>query len=441
MTSTTLFILADAPFALFFIFVMYLLAGPVAYVPLIMLPFTLLIGLLIKRPIEKYTSESMEESNKKNGLLIEAIDGIESIKSTSSEWKLAARWAEMTKKIGVTDLKTKLLSTFSSSVAQSIQQFTYVGIIAVGAYQISEGELTMGGLIACSIISGRALTPLTQIPNMIVQWKHAQISLGVLDNIMSLPSENDATRSIIPDHCNGQIHLKDMQFAYAENTPAISVELMTIKPGERVAILGAVGSGKSTLIKLLSGLYQPLSGQVFLDGVDMTQLSVDYVRQHVGYLPQEVRLFNGTLRENLILGLPIMSDSQILHAAELTGLGAAIRNHPLGLEIPISEGGRGLSGGQRQLVGLTRMLLAKPNVLLLDEPTASMDANLETRVMQHLFAEIPKEATIVVVTHKAGILPFVDRVVVMDNGKVVVDGPREKVLEALNKQAAERQKA
>jgi len=439
MTSSTLFILADAPFALLFIFVIYLIAGPVAYVPLAMLPIALTIGLLMRGPIERYTAENMEESNKKNGLLIEAIDGIESIKSSSSEWKMAARWSELTKKISVTDLKTRLLSTFSTNLAQSIQQLTYVGIIATGAYQISEGELTMGGLIACSIISGRALTPLTQVPNMIVQWKHAQISLGVLDNIMAMPSEQDTSRSIIPDQCKGNIQVKEAGFAYEENAPSINIGALSIQPGEKVAILGAVGSGKSTLIKLLSGLYQPLNGQIYLDGIDMTQLSVDFVRQHVGYLPQEVRLFNGSLRENLVLGLPAMSDSQILRAAELTGLGAAIRNHPLGLEIPISEGGKGLSGGQRQLVGLTRLLLARPKVMLLDEPTASMDAQLETRVMKHLFAEMPKDTTVVVVTHKAGVLPYVDRLIVMDGGKVVVDGPREKVLEALNKQAAERQ--
>jgi ATP-binding cassette subfamily C protein LapB len=438
MTSSTLFILADAPFALLFILVIYLLAGPVAYVPLAMIPVSLIVGLLIKNPIERYTSEHMEESNKKNGLLVEAIDGIESIKSSSAEWKMAARWKDLTQTIGVSELKSRLLSSISTSITQSIQQLTYVGIIAVGAYQIAEGNLTMGGLIACSIISGRALTPLTQIPNLIVQWKHAQISLGVLDTIMAMPSEHTEQRRVIPDKCQGVVEANKVLFAYEQNAPTIQVEKLTVRPGDRVAILGSVGSGKSTLIKLLSGLYQPEEGKIFLDNVDMSHIATEYVREHVGYLPQEVRLFNGTLRENLVLGLPSMSDSQIIHAASLTGLDVAIRNHPMGLEIPISEGGKGLSGGQRQLVGLTRLLLARPQVLLLDEPTASMDAQLETKVMKHLFEEMPDDASIVVVTHKSGILPFVNRVVVMESGKVVVDGPRDKVIEALNKQAAER---
>lgn len=438
MTSSTLFILADVPFALFFILVIYLIAGPVAAVPLAMLPISLLVGWSMKNPIERYTAEHMEESNKKNGLLIEAIDGIESIKSSSAEWKMAARWKDLTQLISRSELKTRLLSSMSTSASQSIQQLTYVGIIAVGAFEIAEGNLTMGGLIACSIISGRALTPLTQVPNLIVQWKHAQISLGVLDNIMAMPSEQDENRRVVPDACGGNIEAKQVVFAYEENAPSVNVENMVFKQGERVAILGTVGSGKSTLIKLLSGLYQPVQGQIYLDGVDMSHIATDFVREHIGYLPQEVRLFNGTLRENLVLGLPAMSDSQILHAAKLTGLDVAIRNHPLGLEIPISEGGKGLSGGQRQLVGLTRLLLARPQILLLDEPTASMDAQLEARVMKHLFEEMPAEATVVVVTHKAGVLPFVNRIIVMDGGKVVIDGPKDKVIETLNKQAAER---
>jgi ATP-binding cassette subfamily C protein LapB len=206
---------------------------------------------------------------------------------------------------------------------------------------------------------------------------------------------------------------------------------LVIRPGDRVAVLGTVGSGKSTLIKLLSGLYKPTGGHVFLDGIDMMHLAPEFVREHIGYLPQDVRLFNGSLRYNLSLGLPLPSDSQILKAAALTGLDQVIQNHPLGLELEIAEGGRGLSGGQRQLVGLTRMLLASPKVLLLDEPTASMDAKLENTVMQHLFKEMPADSSIVVVTHKPNVLPLVNRILVVDKGRVVLDGPRDEVLNRL----------
>jgi ATP-binding cassette subfamily C protein LapB len=436
MTSSTLFILADLPFALFFIGVIYLIAGPVAYVPLAIIPLSFLVGFLMKGPIERYTREHQEESNKKNGLLIEAIDGYESIKAANAEWKLMTRWRELTATISQSELKTRLLSAASSSAAQSIQQVSYVGIIATGAYAISNGDLTMGGLIACSIISGRALTPLTQFPNLIVQWKNAQIALGVLDHIMEMPSESTGERIVVPDVCHGAIDVKDLSFAYGENMPTVEVPKLSLRAGDRVAILGTVGSGKSTLIKILTGLYQAKEGKVFLDGVDLTQVAPDFIREHMGYLPQDVRLFNGTLRDNLVLGLPSLSDSQILRAAALTGLDTAIRNHPMGLEIPISEGGKGLSGGQRQLVGLTRLLLARPDILMLDEPTASMDASAETRVMKHLFEELPDTATVLVATHKAGVLKYVNRLIVMESGRVVMDGPKDAVIAKLNEQAA-----
>ena len=438
MTSTTLFILADAPFALFFIFIIYLLAGPVALVPICMLPLGFLIGFSMKGPIEKYAVETMEESNKKNGLLIEAIDGIESVKAVSAEWKIKDRWRDLTLEISNSELKTKLLTAISTSSAQSVQQLSYVGIIAAGAYGISQGNLTMGGLIACSIISGRALTPLAQIPNLIVQWKHAKIALDVLDHIMAMPSEQTTERRIVPDHCDGKIKVSELSFAYAENTVPVQVGNMEIKPGDRIAVLGAVGSGKSTLLKLLSGLYRPQAGKVFLDGVDTQLIAVEFLREQMGYLPQEVRLFNGSLRENLVLGLPVLSDSQILQAASKTGLDRAIQGHPQGLDILISEGGKGLSGGQRQLVGLTRMLLAKPKLLLLDEPTASMDLQLEAQVMDHLFHEVNKDAVVIVATHKAGVMKHVNKVIVMEAGRVALDGPKEEVLAEINRQAAKR---
>lgn len=440
MTSSTIFVLADAPFALLFIVVIYFIAGPVAFVPLMMIPIGLIIGLAMKGPIERYTAESMEESNKKNGLLIEAIDGVESVKAASAEWKLEDRWRELTETITATDLKSKLLTTFSTSSTQSIQQLSYVGIIATGAYAIVNGDLTMGGLIACSIISGRALTPLAQMPNMIAQWKHAKIALDVLDGIMAMPSEREQQRLVVPDSCRGELKVNQVGFAYEENAPQVAIEKLSFKPGDRVAILGSVGSGKSTLIKILSGLYQPQQGGVFLDDMDMSLVASEFVREQIGYLPQEVRLFNGTLRDNLVLGLPTLSDSQILKAAALTGLDQAIQNHPSGLEINISEGGKGLSGGQRQLVGLTRLLLARPKIMLLDEPTASMDTRLEEFVMRHLFEQLPDDSVIVLATHKAGVLKHVNRIVVMDSGKVSLDGPKQEVLDFLAEQAKKRAK-
>ena len=429
MTSSTLFILADAPFALFFIFVIALIAGPVALVPLLIVPFAVFAGLAFRKPIEKATMAHIQESNAKNGLLIEAIDGIESIKAAGGEWKAIDRWRKLNARIAESELSIKLQSTFSTNLTMTIQQASYVGIVAVGVYAISTGSLTMGGLIACSIISGRALTPLAQMPSMIVQWKQAQISLKALDSIMAMPSERDpGVRLVVPESCAGNLRLDKVTFQYKKDVVTLDIPNLAIGPGERVAIVGPVGSGKSTLIKVLSGLYRPTSGTLFLDGVDISHLAPEFVRENIGYLPQDVRLFNGTLRDNLILGLPTPSDTQILKAAGLTGLAQAIADHPRGLELQIAEGGRGLSGGQRQLVGLTRMLLAQPKIMLLDEPTASMDARLEARVMQHLFQEIAPESVLVVVTHKVALLPHVNRVIVINKGQVSIDGPRDEVL-------------
>jgi ATP-binding cassette subfamily C protein LapB len=297
----------------------------------------------------------------------------------------------------------------------------------------------MGGLIACSIISGRALTPVAQLPGLIVQWQHAKIALQSLNGIMAMPSEREQSeRLVVPELCRGEITLNRATFSYAKDLPGLEVAQLQIEPGDRVAILGSVGSGKTTLIKLLSGLFKPTSGQVYLDQVDMVHLAPEFVREHVGYLPQDVRLFNGTLRHNLTLGLPLPSDSQIFKAAAMTGLDQVIQNHPMGLELEIAEGGRGLSGGQRQLVGLTRMLLASPKILLLDEPTASMDAKLENRVMQHLFEHMPTDSAIVVVTHKPLVLNYVSRILVVDKGRVVLDGPRDEVLNRLSQPVSSR---
>ncbi|MGV0960289.1 MAG: type I secretion system permease/ATPase [Limnohabitans sp.] len=432
LTSSTLFILADAPFALLFVIVIGFISWQVALVPLAMVPLAVVVGLSFRHPIEKYTGLHMAESNRKNGLLIEAIDGIESIKAVNGEWQLLDRWRHLTATIAQGELHMRGLTTLSTNITQVMQQITYVGMVSVGAYAITVGELTMGGLIACTIISGRALSPLAQFPGLIVQWKHAQIALKGLDGIMALPSDRDrATRLVVPHSCQGQLRLDKIGFAYSDKHPILEVPALALVPGERVAILGAVGSGKSTLIKILSGLYKPSTGHVFLDNVDVTQLAPEFVREHIGYLPQDVRLFQGSLRENLSLGMPSPSDSQILRAAAMTGLDQVIQKHPKGMELDIAEGGNGLSGGQRQLVGLTRMLLQQPRILLLDEPTASMDAQLENRVMHHLFNELAPQSLLVVVTHKPALLAYVNRVIVVDQGRIVLDGARDQVLARL----------
>lgn len=438
MTSSTLFVLADTPLALIFIFVIVLIAGPVALVPFLVLPVAVFAGMVFRRPVEDATFEHMKESNYKNGLLIEAIDGIESIKAVNSEWKLRKKWRELTERIALSELKVKQYSQTSMNLTQLIQQLSYVGIIAVGVFQISQGDLTMGGLIACTIISSRAMAPMAQLPNMIVQWKQAQIAIQALDKVMELPNDRDSDVSlIVPEFCSGDLQLVETKFRYSKDmADVLSVHAtLRIAPGERVAVVGTVGSGKTTALKLLAGLYRPTEGAVLLDGMDITQIAPDFVREHVGYLPQDVRLFNGTLRDNLTLGIPTPSDAEIYRVASLTGLDVAIKGHPKGLDLLISEGGRGLSGGQRQLVGITRLLLAHPKVMLLDEPTASMDSRVEEKVMHHFFEATPQGSTIVVVTHKPSVLRYVGRILVASEGKFILDGARDEVLARLQRAA------
>lgn len=429
MAASVLFVFADVPFAALFIGVIALIGGYVALVPLTLVSVAIMITLLLRGQIERYSEKNMTESNIKNGLLIEAVDGIESVKATGGEWKMQDRYRDLSAAIAFSDIKLKLIGARASNLSTMIQQINHIGLIAVGAYAVTEGSLTLGGLIACAILMGRVFAPLSQIPNLVVQWKQAKVSVKNLDRIMELPGERDPSeRLIVPKGCQGELALKKASFGYLSDRPALVVPEIRFRPTERVAVLGAVGSGKSTFIKLLAGLYKPREGGLFLDGVDVQQIAPEYIREQIGYFPQDVRLFNGTLRENLTMGLPTPSDSRILEAARLTGLEASIQAHPRGLELQITEGGRGLSGGQRQLVGLTRLLLAKPKILLLDEPTASMDSKNEGRVIRHLFEEMPKESLLIMVTHKPNLLKHVQRVIVIDKGRVVIDGPRDAVM-------------
>lgn len=438
MTSTTLFVLADIPFAVFFVGVIALIAGPVALVPLLLLPVSVVTGMIFMRPIERMTNANVMESNLKNGLLIESIDGVETIKALAAEKTFCGRWHALTLKMADNELDLKSLSGLSTNLTSVIQQLSYVGMIAVGVYGISSGSLTMGGLIACSIISGRALGPFSQIAGLLVQWQYSKAALKGLDGIMRSPidGEVDDGRALNPETCSLELRLQEVYFAYEQQHKAIEVPALTVRPGDRIAVIGAIGSGKSTLLKLLSGLYRPSQGRVFLDGVDCAHLSPEYLRRNIHYLPQDARLFNGSLRENLIIGMQDPGDEAILTAARATGLDRVIAAHPKGLNLYISEGGLGLSGGQRQLVTLTRLLMSKRGILLLDEPTSSIDGPIEEQVTASVIGAVAPGDVLVMVTHKNNLLRQANRIILMDRGKIAMDGPRDAVLAKLmqNKQ-------
>jgi ATP-binding cassette, subfamily C, bacterial LapB len=432
MSSSTVFLLADLPFCFLFIAVIGIIGGWLAAIPLVLLPVVLTTSLWLNWRIGKLTRRQLQDTRHKNGLLVDVIDGIESIKAAGAERKMLDRWRQLVASSSSLELDTRYLSTMASHLAQLLQQLSYVAIIGLGAWMISAGQISMGALIACSILSNRALSPITQIASWVTQWQHAKEALHGLDEMMRLPIDQPGIGSaIMPSSCSGAVRLEQVTFAFSDKLTALQPVTMTIDSGERIAIVGPIGSGKSTLIRLLSGLYRPLSGKIFLDGVDMALLARAFLREQIGYLPQDVRLLHGTLRDNLTLGIPPPNDSALLDAAKMTGLDRVIRTHPQGMELPIQEGGRGLSGGQRQLLGLTRLLLRQPALLLLDEPTAAMDVELEANVMQNMLSSLPASTTVVLVTHKASLLRLVDRVIVMDQGRILMDGARSEVLAKL----------
>ncbi len=430
LASTSLFVLADVPFALFFILVIFLVGGWVALVPLIALPIALTAGLMFQHVIQKHTRENMSGNNRKAGLLVEAVDGAESLKANSAEWKLQGRWNALVAETSASDQQIRTYSALAQNLTVALQQLSYVGLIATGAWLVTQNMLTMGGLLACSIISNRALMPIVQLPGVMVQWAHARAAIEGLDKIIALPSESDdAEHALVPQSLEGAIRFERVRFTYGTaKRLALEVERLEIKPGERIGLIGPIGSGKSTLLKLASGLYRPNEGKLFLSGMDMAMLTPAAVRETVGYLPQEARLFSGSLRDNLLLGLPDPGDEPILEAARRSGLIDLIAGQPKGLGLEITEGGRGVSGGQKQLIALTRMLLARPKAWLLDEPTGSMDADSEAKVVALLKSVLGPQQTAIVATHKTALLPMLTRLLVVQNGRIVMDGPRDEVM-------------
>lgn len=435
MSSASLFLLADIPFAFFFIYIIYLIGGVVAVVPLIFFCISALSGILFLWKIKKYTRLNQGQSNRKVGLLVESIDSIEMVKANGAEFELQSRWNALSNEAAEVDDKLKRYSVLPGNIVSFLSQMAYVALVCFGAYLVTLHQMTMGALIACSIISGRILSPLGQLPGFMMRWGHAKSAIQGLDQLLSLPNElDDRAHALIPGHLEGQLKVEQAVFRYDREFAALEVGNLDIRPGERVGIIGSIGSGKSTLLKLASGLYRPAAGRVLLDGMDISLISPRVLRQAIFYLPQDIHLMSGTLRDNVLQGLPDPGDEAILEAAKKTGLFELVRQHPKGLALPISEGGRGISGGQRQAIGLTRMILAKPQIILLDEPTASMDAGTEALLVATLKEVVSEGATLLVATHKSALLPLLDRLLVMKGGKLHMDGPRDAVLARLSGQ-------
>jgi len=433
LSSSTLFLFADLPFAIFFIFIIYLLGGVIAFVPLISFPISLGLAFWFGYMIRADAKRAYISGNRKNGLLVETLDAAETIKANRGHWFMMTRWNNLLTELHRSELPMKNIQARATTAFGTIQQFTYIGMIAWGAVEVFHHDMTMGALIACSILSGRVNGPLVgQLPGIMVQWSFSRSSLEMLDGILKLPTERpDDVELIRPSHIAARVEFKSVVFAYPGSRPALTVPALTINAGERVGIVGGIGSGKSTLLRTMAGLYAPAQGLVTLDHLDLRHVAEDALRRNIAYLAQDYRLINGTLRENLILGLSDPGDELLMDMAGKTGLLRLINSHPKGLDLPISEGGRGLSGGQRVLSGITRMLLADPQLWLLDEPTANLDGETEARVLGALQNKLKPRSTMVLVTHKIQLLSLTERVVVMAEGQIIMDGPRDQVLARL----------
>ena len=436
-------LLVDLPFIIVFTSVLYLIGGQLAIIPFTFAVISVILGIIFRRKVERLTRDATEANNLKTGLLVETVEGAETIKAGQGGWRMLSRWLNTTDEARVHDLDMRKVSEHSQFVIASLHQVSYILIIATGALKVSGGELSMGGLIACSILSGRILTPSSKIPNMLVQWGHVKAALQGLDRMWSLEDDHyGVDQPVVVEKVQGQYNFQDVLVNYDERT-ALNIKDLKVKPGEKIGIIGPVGAGKSTLLKLLSGLFKPTSGRVMLDGIDLSHISKPIIAEQIGYVQQEGRLFSGTLRENLILGLVDPGDDAILHAAEISGLQQAlIAKHPMGLQCPIAEGGTGLSGGQKQLVNLTKVFLRQPKIWLLDEPTASIDRTFELKVIAALKQHIQSNNTLVLITHKPEMLSLVERVIVVVDNKIMLDGPKEPVLQKLQEktqQAASKQ--
>ena len=432
LSSLTLVGLLDFPFALMMFGLVFYLAGPLGWIPTVAASVVLLTILVLQPFLAKFAKASHEDRIQRQALMTESANGLESIKAVNAAAALEKRMGKMVDQSAEIDLKTRRLTHFGGSFTALAIHLTTVGIVIMGAYRISESEMSMGALIACVMIVGRGMAPLNQVSQLLLRFQGTLVALRGLDAVMSADREDDSTK-LCKRIRRPEIQMVRVHFQY-QNQPVLALNdvSLLIKPGEKVGIIGRAGSGKTTLLRLLNRQLVPNHGLVLLDGVDVSQLDPRHVRNCCGYLPQDGFLFYGTVKDNIALGAGY-TDEDIIEAAKWGGVLGWVNQHPQGLEMDVGERGVLLSGGQRQSVMLARTMINRPDVLLLDEPTASLDLGGERifqKMLDEYFSEDP-ERTLVLSTHKMSLLKMVDRVIVLENGKKVLDGPRDQVLEAL----------
>lgn len=432
ITSTTITAFIDLPFAIIFLALIVWLNWMLA-IPLVVAMIGLVLYALMLQPkMQELTETTYRATATRNSTLIESLVGIETIKTQCAEGVMQRKWEHSVAFLARVGADLRYMSSSVVNGSASAQQLVTVAIVIIGVYLISDHKLSMGGLIACMMLSSRALAPFAQIASLLTQYQNAAMALSALDKVVAQPVERPENAAFIRrERIRGEIDFSHVKFSYPGGSSEVLNDLsFHIKEGEHVAIIGKVGSGKSTINRLILGLYQPSEGNIKIDGVDIHQLDPAEVRKAVGYVPQDATLFYGSLRENITIGMPHVEDHAILQAAELAGLQELVSNHPKGFDMLIGERGESLSGGQRQSVAIARAFVHEPSVLLLDEPSSAMDSSTEEALKARL-AAYAKGRTMVLVTHRNSLLELVDRLIVIDRGKVVADGPKAQVTEAL----------
>ena len=438
-TSGTVVSATDLLFALIFIVVLFIIAGPLAWIPMTMLPLMVLVGVLLQRPLNGAVNRLQAESSARHGVLVESLSYIETVRASGAEAKMQNAWERSVAATARSGEDVHFWSTLSLTAASTAQQLTSMMMIVVGVFLILDGKLSMGALIAANMLAGRVLAPIAGIAAVITRATQTLVSMRSIDKLMSLERERPVGRTYIAREVKGEsITFDNVRFKYPNaSVNALDGVSFKINPGERVGIIGRIGSGKTTVGRLISGFYQPDEGRVLIDGVDLRQFDPADLRRGVGFVLQDTDLFFGKLRDNIALGYPAATDAEILEAARLAGVEQFAAHHPLGYDLPIAEGGRSLSGGQKQAIGLARALIRKPQVLFLDEPTAHFDTRSEAEFLERLKALKEKDMTVIVSTHRMSLLALVDRLMVFEQGKLVADGPRDLVIARLQNTAAQ----
>ena len=435
-TSGIIFALIDLPFALLFIGFIAAIGGPIAWVYILLMPVAVILGIYTQKRLKNLMLSQMMRTNDRQGMLVDAIQGTESIRASNASWRFSKDWADISGSIAGYSVQQKAISSFATNTTATLASVAYVSALVVGVGQIASGNLTMGALIACSILGGRVIAPISQAVQYLAQWQSVTQALQMVSSVLDLNTERPENKTLLmPDEVPQRIDLEEIVFSYPDSPiKHLDIPALHFKAGERVAVLGPIGSGKSTLLKVLAGLYRPAQGRIRLGNADLWEIDPSVISNYLSYLPQSVHLFKGSLRENLLMA-GAASDSQLLQTCRLLGVDRIASDSPQGMDLPITEGGDGLSGGQKQLVGLARVFISRPKIWLLDEPTSSLDNASEERVIAAIEAALGPNDIFIISTHRPMLARrLANRVLVMHRGEVKADGKPEEVLRTENQQ-------